>query len=250
MNDSIALICIKLHVLVDICVNSVDVFLGTAGHGAEAEEWWTGRGRGLPCVGEEAGDIYWPTELGKSWDNSMEYRCGFNQDFFHNDLFDNRVFPPLCICLYRLFIPPANKWILWGSMSICLSTMCMDIYDRFYTLYSLLFRWNVYWKFRRTYWRSFVRALWLSARRRSWWSLRRTVMLMRKVGCVHRQARHLLQGLTWVACIGGYLSVFWISEWTEAIGYCKSGYICGMKVWRFSDLKKLTSGHFDDFTFC
>lgn len=58
MNVSIALICIKLHVLVDICVNSVDVFLGTAGHGAEAEEWWTGRGRGLPCVGEEAGDIY------------------------------------------------------------------------------------------------------------------------------------------------------------------------------------------------
>lgn len=47
----------------------------------------------------------------------------------------------------------------------------------------LLFRWSVYWKFRRTYWRSSVRALWLSARRRSWWSQRMTVMLRRKVGC-------------------------------------------------------------------
>lgn len=55
MNDSIALICIKL--LADICVNLVGVFPGTAGHGAKAEEWGTGRGGGLPCVGEEAGDV-------------------------------------------------------------------------------------------------------------------------------------------------------------------------------------------------
>lgn len=50
MNDSFALICIKR-------VNLVGVFPGTAGHGAKAEEWGTGRGGGLPCVGEEAGDL-------------------------------------------------------------------------------------------------------------------------------------------------------------------------------------------------
>lgn len=40
------------------CVNLVVVFVGTAGHRAEAEEWGTWRGGGLPCVGEEAGDIH------------------------------------------------------------------------------------------------------------------------------------------------------------------------------------------------
>lgn len=90
-----------------------------------------------------------------------------------------------CLCLLLTMIFMWVRSLLKWPCSFAYPR-CAWIFIIVFTHFNwLLFRWSVYWKFRRMYWRSSVRALWLSARRRSWWSQRMTVMLRRKVGCEH-----------------------------------------------------------------